>query len=353
MSCRGNESNVLISSAISWMRFPLIFMIVLLHCYCAIDAHGHPSFFQWVYPFGLLLGETGVPAFFFISGFLFFYSSKVYSQKIQSRVHTLLIPYLFWNGLILMAYVLLWLMGKPMLIMGKSIADYDLVDFLRTFIDRGSWDSGNGVPMLCPYWYIRNLMVICVFSPIIYYGIRYLKWIPILALFVWWISIPYNGMIASSLLFFSIGAYFSIEQKNPIVVLQKYKIAFLCIWVVAFLVDWAHCFMIVPYALYFHRISLLLNIFLLLLVGSYFGNKKYLGREILDKSAFWIYTVHYPMTLAFGNISARYLQEAPDWLVFVYYWLTVLCITALCVISYVILHRLCPKVLSFITGNRS
>lgn len=160
-------------------------------------------------------------------------------------------------------------------------------------------------------------------------------------------------MIASSLLFFSIGAYFSIEQKNPIVVLQKYKIAFWGIWAVAFFIDWAHCFMIVPYALYFHRISLLLNIFLLLLVGSYFGNKHYIGREILDKSAFWIYTVHYPMTIAFGTISARYLLEASDWQVFVYYWCIVLCITALCVISYVILHRLCPKLLSFITGNRS
>ena len=352
MSCRGKENHVLISSAISWMRFPLIFMIVLLHCFCAIDSYGHPSFFQWVYPFGLLFGETGVPAFFFISGFLFFLSSKVYAQKIKSRVRTLLVPYVFWNGLILLSYILLCLIGKPMIIMGKSIADYELVDYLRAFIDRGSWDQGNGVPMLCPYWYIRNLMIMCVISPVIYYSIRYMKWIPVLALFVWWISIPYNGMIASSLLFFSIGAYFSIEQKNPIDMLQKYRIVFMCLGTLAFLIDWAHCFVNVPNALFFHRISLLLNIFLLLFVGSYIGNINYLGREILDKSAFWIYTVHYPMTLAFGNISARYLQEAPDWQVFVYYWCTVLCVTALCVISYVILHRMCPKVLSFVTGNR-
>ena len=148
MSCRGKENHVIISSAISWMRFPLIFMIVLLHCYCAINSYGHPSFFQWVYPFGLLFGETGVPAFFFISGFLFFLSSKVYAQKIKSRVRTLLVPYVFWNGLILLSYILLCLIGKPMIIMGKSIADYELVDYLRAFIDRGSWDQGNGVPML-------------------------------------------------------------------------------------------------------------------------------------------------------------------------------------------------------------
>lgn len=341
------------SQAISWMRFPLIFMIVLLHCYCAIDAHGHLLFFQWVYLFGLNLGETGVPAFFFISGFLFFHSSKTYSQKLKSRVHTLLIPYIFWNGLFLLTYVLLWLMGKPMLIIDKSIADYELVDYLRAFIDRGSWDFGNGVPMLCPYWYIRNLMVICTFSPIIYYGIRYLKWILVLTLFIWWVSIPYNGMIASSLLFFSLGAYFSIEQKNPIVVLWEHKIVFVGIWIIAFLIDWVHCFINIPYALYIHRISLLLNIFLLLLVGSYYGGKHYLGRETLDKSAFWIYTVHYPMTIAFGTISARYLLEAPDWLVFVFFGCTVLCATALCVFSYVVLHRLCPKVLAFATGNRS
>lgn len=353
MICRDGGMNNVMSTAISWMRFPLIFMIVLLHCYCAIDAHGHHCYFQWVYPLGLILGETGVPAFFFISGFLFFYSSKTYSRKLKSRVHTLLIPYVFWNGLILLGYLLLWMKGYPMMIMGKSIADYNLYDYLRAFVDRGNWDLGNGVPLLCPYWYIRNLMVLCVLSPIIYYVIRYLKWIPVSVLFLWWISIPYNGMIASSLLFFSMGAYFSIEQKNPITLLQKYKFGFLTVWLVAFLIDWAHCFWNIPIALYVHRVSLLLNIFLLLLVGSYYGHKQYPGRQLFDNSAFWIYTVHYPMTIALGAVFARFLTGISDWQMFVFYWCGVLCITALCVVSYAFLHRLCPKVLSFVTGNRS
>ena len=74
MTATGNNEYQTLSSAISWMRFPLIFMIVLLHCYCTIDAHGHHIFFQLVYPFGLLLGETGVPAFFF---FLLFTMTKL------------------------------------------------------------------------------------------------------------------------------------------------------------------------------------------------------------------------------------------------------------------------------------
>ena len=342
-----------LSAAIAWMRFPLIFLIVMLHCYCAIDAHGHSSFFKMVYPLGLILGETGVPAFFLISGFLFFNSTKSYRQKIQSRVHSLLIPYVFWNGLILLVYLLLEHFGHPMQIMGKSMADYGLQDYLRAFIDRGSWDKGNGVPMLCPYWYIRNLILLSVISPILYYGIRYLKMFFIAVLFTWWITIPYNGMIVSSLLFFCLGAYFSIEQKNPIILLHQHKTAFLIIWSTILLIDWAHCFWYIPYALQIHRVCLLLNIFLLLLIGSYYGSKQYPGRKILEKSAFWIYTIHYPMTVTVGASSARYLRDLPGWQVFVFYWTVVLLVTTLCVGSYVIFHRLCPKVLSFVTGNRS
>ena len=251
-----------------------------------------------------------------------------------------------------MVYLLIEMMGHPMMILGKSVADFNLVDYLRAFIDRGNWDAGNGVPMLCPYWYIRNLMVLCILSPIIYYGIKYLKWILILALFLWWISIPYNGMIASSLLFFSIGAYSSIEQKNPITMLRKYKMAFLIVWIIVLLIDWAHCLWDIPYFLYVHRLSLVLNIFLLLLIGSYLGNKQYKGHKLLNNSAFWIYTVHYPMTLAIGAVVSRYLKDISDWQMFVFYWCGVLCVTALCVVSYAILYRLCPKVLSFVTGNR-
>jgi peptidoglycan/LPS O-acetylase OafA/YrhL len=342
-----------LSAAITWLRFPLIFFIILLHCYSVVRLEGdHDTYFKFLYPFSLWIGETGVPGFFFISGYLFFLSKKNYKQKLKTRFYTLLIPYLLWNAILLTVYLLAYAAGYPQDINYKSITDYGLMDYLRLFWDRGSYDDGNFVPLLCPFWYIRNLLIMCLLSPIFYYVIRYAREFFLFIVAVWWMLTYHNAFIPQSILFFSIGAYFSIEQKNPIVMLQKYRIVFLCFWVIAFLIDWAHCFVNVPNALYFHRISLLLNIFLLFLVGNYFGNINYLGRKILDKSAFWIYTVHYPMTIAFGTISARYLQEAPDWQVFVYYWCIVLCVTALCVISYVILHRMCPKVLSFVTGNR-
>ena len=96
-----------LSAAIAWIRFPLILCVVMLHCYCTVPLPpgDHSLYFRLVYPFGLWLGESGVPAFFFISGFLFYISHKSYKDRIKSRIHTLLYPYLLWNSLFLMIYL--------------------------------------------------------------------------------------------------------------------------------------------------------------------------------------------------------------------------------------------------------
>lgn len=354
MGIRKSEEYTNLSKAIAWMRFPLIMMIVLLHCYCSIDARGHDTFFSWVYPFGLWMGETGVPAFFFISGLLFFFSTKTYSQKIQSRIKTLLVPYIFWNLVILLGYVILDLSGHGMLVVGRSVLDYDFIDFLRAFIDRGDWDQGNGVPMLCPYWFVRNLMVLCLLSPLLYYAVRYLKLFFVLFLLVWWMSIPLNGMIASSLLFFSLGAYFSILEINPLTILKRYKWYFWTIWFLFFMADWlVHTIVYTPYYLFIHRIALVLNIFMLLHIGCYLGDSRYKGRSIMDKSVFWVFTVHYPLTIVLEKVSWRFLQYMSELQILLYYFISVICITLICVFSYMILHHLFPRFMSFTTGSRS
>lgn len=355
MRYRGNTEYQNLSEAIAWMRFPLILMIVLLHCYCAIDATGHSSYFVWVYPFGLCLGETGVPAFFFVSGFLFYFSQKSYAQKVQSRIRTLLIPYLFWNTMVLLVYGLLELSGHGMLIAGKGITDYGVFDYIRAFIDRGQWDRGNGVPMLCPYWYIRNLMLLCVLSPMIYYAVKYLKLVFVFILFGWWVTVPYNGMIISSLLFFSLGSYFSINGVNPILRARNSQRIFLIIWAGLFIFDWlVHSVdWDFTYGLYVHRIAIITNIFALLFVGSCFGKQNLAWKELLNKSAFWIYTVHYPLTLVVGGISSHYLRDTSDWLLGLYYVVSVFVVTASCLVSYVVFRKWFPGFISFSTGSRA
>ena len=98
-----NHSFQRLSISIENLRFPLVLLIIMLHCYTStvFQIPGHIYYFRVVYPFALWLGETGVPAYFFISGLLLFYSKKTYDQKIRDRMHTLLVPYFFFNAVIL------------------------------------------------------------------------------------------------------------------------------------------------------------------------------------------------------------------------------------------------------------
>ena len=60
------------SKSIEILRFPLILFIICLHCYTtsSVITRGHDTYFRLIYPISLWIGETGVPAFFFISGLL-------------------------------------------------------------------------------------------------------------------------------------------------------------------------------------------------------------------------------------------------------------------------------------------
>ena len=226
------------SAAITWLRFPLIFFIILLHCYSVVRLEGdHNTFFKVLYPFSLWIGETGVPGFFFISGYLFFLSKKSYKQKLETRFHTLLIPYLLWNAILLTVYLLAYAAGYPQDINYKSIANYGIVDYVRLFWDRGSYDDGNFVPLLCPFWYIRNLLIMCLLSPIFYYIIRYAREFFLFIVAVWWMLTYHNAFIPQSILFFSIGAYFSIHDVNPLKLVSENKKWFIVCFVLFAIAD--------------------------------------------------------------------------------------------------------------------
>ena len=279
-----------LSLAITWLRFPLIFLIILLHCYSVQRIDGdHTTYFRALYPFYNWLGESGVPGFFFISGYLFFLSKKSYSQKISTRVHTLIIPYLLWNSLLLILYLIAYVVGFPQVINGRSIADYKLIDYVRLFWDRGSFDNGNFVPLLCPLWYIRNLLIMSILSPLFYYIIKYLREVFLLFIAIWWMT-TYNN--ALTILFFCLGAYFSILDKNPLETVIKNKPLFITIFVLFAAGDIiTHVAINTPVNLQVHRLALIFNIPALFLLADYYVRHKY-SNELLPNSAFIVFCVH-------------------------------------------------------------
>ena len=345
-----------LSASIAWIRFPLILCVVMLHCYCTVPLPpgDHSLYFRLVYPFGLWLGESGVPAFFFISGFLFYISHKSYKDRIKSRIHTLLYPYLLWNSLFLMIYLILFLFGHPLDILGKNISDYSTIDYIRAYIDRGEYNGGNNGPILCTYWYVRNLFLLCLIAPLWFYLNKYLKLLFPLGLIIWWISLHHNALLAESILFFNFGACFAIHDMNPLELVCKRKKLFIILWVCISLADLStHSLFSFTWAFYIHRLSLITNIFAFLIIADMIvkGDKKKVN-PFLAGSVFWVFATHDHLAIAFRRLCMTYWGNVSDIAHFFLYWLAFFVVTALCLLSYAIMKRLFPRFVRFATGNR-
>lgn len=342
-----------LSVAISWLRFPLIFMIIMLHCYSVVRLNGARAFyFESIYPFSLWLGETGVPGFFFISGYLFYLNKKSYKQKLKTRFHTLFIPYILWNSIILALYLIAFAAGRPQEINHNSIANYTFTDYIRLYWDRGSYDNGNFVPLLCPFWYIRNLLIMSILSPLFYYIIKYGRELFILIVSILWMNTYHNAFILQTLLFFSLGAYFSIININPLEVTVRNKKTTLTLFTLFAFADIAmHTIYSTQVNLQIHRLSLIFNIPVLLLLADFCAVRGY-SKHILLNAAFIVFAVHYPIVVILRKYCAKHFIEESDITHIFLYFICVIITTIVSLLIYSLLEIISPKLKNILSGNR-
>lgn len=349
-----NSSQNQLSTAITSLRLPLIFFVIMLHCYSVVYLEGmHPIYFSGIYPFALWIGETGVPGFLFISGYLFFLSKKTYVRKLQARFHSLFIPYILWNALLLTAYIIAYTAGHPQDVNGKNMADFNWMDYLRLFWDRGSYDNGNFVPLLCPYWYIRNLLILSLFSPLIFLVVRYLRELFILATAIWWILTPHNAFIPQSILFFSLGAYFSIHEKNPLTLFNRYRTVLIGLCILLACADIiTHTAFPTAINLQIHRFALIVNIPVLFLLAHHFTAKGKISpvASYLSNSAFIVFSIHYPIVVVLRKGCIQLFSDSCDFIQIILYFVCIIITTLISLLFYQVLPT---KIKNILSGNRA
>lgn len=157
--------------------------------------------------------RTAVPFFFFVSGFLFFRRVDSLAQirtKMRSRFFSLVVPYMVWSTL--------WL------VLAFLLCRLDLeaaAPFQHLFA--GSFSVVLNTWLLDPIpgqlWFVRDLIVLCAISPLLFLSFRFLgPSIPILA-FTAWLFVPEHVVIEnrsawevtsiSGLCMFSVGGWLS------------------------------------------------------------------------------------------------------------------------------------------------
>lgn len=206
----------LLSKTISFLRFPLIALVVFIHTRQSdlyiegtkvFELSEFPIFAKFEMIFAEIIPYIAVPLFFFISGFLFFkgeFTKQTYLSKLKRRVHSLLIPYILWNIIIFLFY---YLTGR-----------FDIGDNLFDCLYKIFWSYLYGCPICYQFWFIRDLMVAMILSPIFYWLIKYTKgWIVLLFGLLWFYDNNedvFLGLSYRVLFFFSLGAFFKIFSHN-------------------------------------------------------------------------------------------------------------------------------------------
>lgn len=209
-----SESFPIESKVIDWMRFPLAVLVVYVHTPRQAD-----NLVEWIWSDAI--ASMAVPLFFVLSGFLYFLNvgdvnkpQAWYGKKTLSRIKSIAIPYVFWALLPVLVFCIRKIVGMVIHMHGPGLLIEGLtgINFYELL-----WDSGNGMPQYMQLWFLRDLFVLFLFTPIIGLFVKYAKYssLPILLaaniLNIW---IPIPGFSASGTLFFAMGAWCAIHKVS-------------------------------------------------------------------------------------------------------------------------------------------
>ncbi len=362
-------NDTLLSKTISYLRFPLIVGIVFIHSNILIvNIQGTViRYDRWpivVFVINLLssvFADICVPLFFFVSGFLFFYNSdfskSVYVSKIKKRVNTLFVPYLIWNFI---AFIILLIQVHPRIVrFFPLLNDYrvDITSFLSSFwiTNLPISMSGPANPINTPLWFIRDLMMLVMLSPIIWWLIKHFKLGTIFILgIIWFFSlgerIGFPGLCHQSIFFFPLGGYFGVNRLNFVELIRElFWVPFLyfCI-AIADAVSKNE-----SYNATLHNVGVLLGmVSVVYLVSLLLRKEKIQVDDFLIGASFFVYALHNLLLGKLTKIVILYIRPESPILVLLVYFMMPTIVISLCLVLYKLLNRLSPRISSVLTGGR-
>ena len=365
----------IISKAVAMLRFPLMVGIVCIHTDLRI-ACPETGMLPWFGPFiHVFKNDICFPVldiFFFIAGFYFFrecrFDKPLYVSKLVKRFKSLLVPYILWNGMTFAAICLCQAFTGFMPLLRKAIVDFHWYDYLLVFWDK-QWVTGIPTdfhgPLMMQFWFVQCLLVCVVFSPLLWMGLRRLRWLFPVLLGVLLAIYPireYAGVRMDAFFFFTLGAYFRLHHRLCRV-LEHPKAMALC-WLVSWAVMQLVPVLSVLYCIVYTLLvlSIAVNIQGLNMkdkessnaLGSQSRDSSFsiLHSSFIKDSSFFIFAFHAFISQAFFNMYARLSIPWNDPLAFLVFVATVVMNVSICLLTYGMMKKYMPRFLALLMGGR-
>ena len=346
------------SVLIEAMRFPLIVLVLLEHSVATNLApmrrslDGANVFHFTTELISHHLCSIAVCWFFVFSGFLFFRTLKDgqagpawFADKWKRRAHSLLFPYLFWNlfnvGAVLLVTTLFRKFGIP-------FSNDPLYS-----VERGPLFWFVTGPIDFPLWYVRDLIVMTVLTPLFWFLCKKAPKLSLALLAVIYIaSYKTGGTLLEASAFFGVGAWMGIHRVNMLEICRsvRFPAAFLAV-VLALLAT----------SLYGDDLHQLFRLLFFPFGMITFMNicdrlidcpRTRRDMLILSQTVFFVYAAHEIFILGWvkGALIRVFGATLPSrWLV---YFAAPMLTLAICLALFRIFKRLTPHVLAFACGWR-
>lgn len=187
------------SNKITCGRFIMMIGVVIIHCNVInLTGYNGPSILtNCIDIISYKFASVCVPWFFFISSYLIGQKyhdidSPTYKSLIYKRIKSILIPYLLWNTIAFLIREGVNLSPLSKYTSGGHIYESP-VNLIRTiFID----------PEVVPLWFLRNLFLFVILSPLIQ---RLLRFNAIIALVLLWVINQYADTFFGGIFYYGLG----------------------------------------------------------------------------------------------------------------------------------------------------
>lgn len=305
-------------------------------------------FFSYTQAFLRTIWNSFFPLFFSISGYLFFLgfdgSKEQFVKKFKSRIKSLIIPYIIWN--LLFIFTMLTLKYFPL---SKGVINSDFSNLFTTNFSK-LFHAIFIKPIGFHLWFIRDLIGLVIFSPIVWIILNKINWVFICILII--IKLIFIDEIwIDSLVPFVIGSLLAINKINIEHKISKISLIGLLILTILFgLLICSNLLKLESLIFYFAWIP-----FLLLWFGYDFVYQNQIIKKITNSRivtfTFFIYVFHEP----YLNISKKiilFFGNKNELSIWISYFTAPLITIIMAIYVAKLINLFSPKIYNTLVGGR-
>lgn len=347
------------------MRFVLTLLVLFIHN----DGLGAFKFLDFDNPFEIgiisrfiiffvrnVLGRCSVPLFFIISGYLSAGKYKTYGTFIWKKIQSLLIPYFLWISLIVLLHIIL--LKIPFL---SSFSDekWGQLNSIKSWVylyfgkyDRQTFQCSN--PAVGQLWYVRDLFIVSLFTPLILFCIKKLPVALILScLILFFKPFVVYGNLTNAFLFYCLGSLFYIKGFTVGEIDKISKLDVILVLLFVSITSFIY-YIFGQNFLGFELLAILTTGLVVVRLFKFFCDNErfYKVLKYLSSYSFWLYAIHLPFVE--GTLKVLWLKYLPSkgvWILLEFFLIALLT-AVIGVVMGIMFNKCIPSLFRLLNGSR-